>query len=376
MRALFVLQSGQFLYGASRSIEGLLKNIDYEYDLMICKSFTGKIDEDAIRSRLGKNLRKIYLCWLPRYRCQFFDKKGFYSECSHYVNNVMAFFNSFKRKRIIRKGNYNYVHLNSLVLFPLIDKKSNFIIHAREIVNLSYWLKRMLAKKLKMAKGIIYIDDATKVSVEQVHVHPNTLLINNPFDMTAVKDVDYFRAMKQYGINENETVFAMLGQIEKSKGSDIVIRSFHGVENPSIKLLVAGNFHNPLAKRMMEQYKQDERIVFCGEIEDTTSIYRVSDYIFRGEDQFCIGRTIFEGLYAGCSVIIPGAHTDIARVPEGERWKEKIFFYAPQDEEDLKNIIVNVAGNKIRNRIYNSNVDDYIKEYNAYIKEFNFNHYF
>lgn len=368
MRALFILQSGQFLYGASRSIEGLLKNIDYDYDIMICKSFTNQIDQEAIRKRLGKNLKNIYIVWLPRFRCHFFDKNGLISELSHYVNNIMAFLSSNSRKRIIRNGKYSYVHLNSLVLYPVIDEKSNFIIHAREIINPDYKLVNYLRSKLKRAAGIIYIDDATKVSVEENYVHPYTVLINNPFDMTKVKDVDYNETMKQYGFDETNTVFSMLGQIGKSKGSDIVINAFHSVNDPLIRLLVAGNYNNPFAKQMMEKYKDDKRIIFCGELEDTTPIYRISDYIFRGEDQFCIGRTVFEGLYAGCAIVMPGKASDIMRVPEGERWNDRIFFYEPHNMNDLAKVIMTVANKKICNRTYNSNIDYYVKEYSSYIK--------
>ncbi len=369
MRALFVLQSGQFLYGASRSIEGLLKNIDFEFDLMICKSFTKNVDEEAIRRRFGDNLKNIYVVWLPRYRCQFFDNHGIYSELSHYVNNIMAMLLRGIRKRIIRKGKYDYIHLNSLVLYPMIDEESKYIIHAREIINPSYQLKKLLVNKVKKAFGIIYIDDATKVSVEKEYLHPKTLLLNNPFDMTAVIEVDYMRTMKQYNLSEGTTVFAMLGQIGKSKGSDIVFDAFHKVDNDDIRLLVLGNNENPFAKQMMDMYKEDKRIIFCGELENTAPIYRICDYVFRGEDQFCIGRTIFEGLYAGCSVIMPGEERDIERVPEGEKWKTKIYFYRPKDIEDLCRIIRQVLNNKMINRQYYSNVDEYVKEYTKYISD-------
>ena len=135
MKALFVIHESKFVYGANRSITGLLKNIDYDFDILICKSFTKKIDECEIRELLGKHLKKIYICWLPRYRCFAFDKISIISELSHYTNNFMALIYSGQRKRIIKQGNYDYVHLNSVVLFPVLDDNAVYIMHIREIIN-------------------------------------------------------------------------------------------------------------------------------------------------------------------------------------------------------------------------------------------------
>ena len=76
MKALFILHEGIFIYGANRSITGVLQNLSYDYDLMICRSFTKRVDKTELRELMGKRLRNIYEVWMPRYRCQYYDKIG------------------------------------------------------------------------------------------------------------------------------------------------------------------------------------------------------------------------------------------------------------------------------------------------------------
>ena len=369
MKALFILTGGQFLYGANRSISGLLRELDYEYDIMICKGFTTKIDEESIRQILGKNLKNIYECWLPRYRCYFFDKNGFISELSHYINNCMAYLCRHKKNVIIEKGNYDVIHLNSLVLYPLINKDKKYIIHARELINPKYKWIDLFKKHIRKAAGIIYIDVSTQKSVEAYYEHKKGIVINNPFDMLTVENLEYRECMNRFQLSYDTTVFSMLGQIGKSKGSDLVLEAFHRVKSSNIAMLVVGNYEHKFGRMLIEKYKDDKRIIFCGEYLDTSPIFRISDYILRGEDQFCIGRTIYEGLYSGCGVIIPGNESNLESIVENEIWGDKIVFYEPVNLNELVDCIDACAKKKFIEKKYYSNTKDYVKKYKAFIED-------
>lgn len=367
MKALFVLHTVDFIYGASRSISGILQNIEYDYDLMICQSFTKKINEIELKRKFGKHLKNIYVVWLPRYRCQIYDKAGWFSECSHIVNNIMAFLQMHKRKRIICQGGYDYVHLNSPVLFPIIDNNAKYIVHARDIINPEYKKINDMKKALKAVSGIIYIDKATKVSVEKEIINPQNTIINNPFDMTEVRDVDYEESLKQYGLSSQNIIFAMLGQIAEMKGSQLVLRAFMKHTNPNSRLLIVGNDNHVYAKECKKMAETDGRIIFCGELKDTRGIYRISDYIMRGDPQYCIGRTIYEGLFAGTGVIIPGRHSDLEGMPNQQEFEQSIHLYNPQDEEDLAKVISECSEHKMMDRKYGSNIKEYMEKYYAFI---------
>lgn len=367
MKALFVLHEGIFIYGANRSIAGVLQNIRYDFDLLICKSFTRRTDEDELRRLFGSHLKNIYTVWMPRYRCQYYDKVSFFSECSHVVNNIMAFFCKGKRKRVIRQGGYDYVHLNSLVLFPVIDDSARYIVHAREIINPRYRRIGQFVKALEKAAGIIYIDEATRIPIEAVIKNNRRIVLNNPFDMTWVADADYEGSMKRWGLTEQNTVFAMLGQVGDNKGSKFVLRAFLKHANPQSRLLIVGNNRHAYGKECEKMTENDGRVIYCGELKNTGSIYRVSDYIIRGEPQFCIGRTIYEGLFAGAGVIIPGQQKDLSKMQSGEELREKIFFYEPESEESLAAVIGQCSGTKQTDRQFKSNIGHYMEEYDRFI---------
>lgn len=369
MKALFVLHTVDFIYGASRSISGILQNIEYDYDLMICKSFTKKINEKELRKKLGEHLKNIYVVWLPRYRCQIYDKAGWLSECSHIVNNVMAFLQMYKRKRIIRQCRYDYVHLNSPVLFPVIDNNAKYVVHAREIIDPKYKKIDSMKKALKSASGIIYIDKATKVSVEKEIINPLNTIINNPFDMTELQNIDYEGSLKQYGLSSQNIIFAMLGQIAEMKGSQLVLRAFMKHTNSNSRLLIVGNDKHAYARECKKIAETDGRIIFCGELKDTSGIYRISDYIMRGDPQYCIGRTIYEGLFAGTGVIIPGCYSDLEEMPDRQKFEKNIYLYNPQDERDLAKVIYECSERKIIDREYGSNLREYMEKYYAFINQ-------
>lgn len=367
MKALFVLHESKFIYGANRSIAGLLKNLDYDFDILICKSLTQKINEREIRELLGKHLKRIYICWLPQYRCHTFDKISIISELSHLTNNFMALIYSIKREIIIKQGNYDYVHLNSIVLFPVIDDNAVYIIHNREIINSSYYNIKKLVKKISKARGIFCIDVATKNSLKQVFPEERAIIINNPFNMLSLKDVSYEENLLKYGLNAENTIFAMLGQVTEIKGVKLVIQAFMKQHNEKSRLLIVGNYNHSYGRECEKMSKGDKRVIFCGELKDTRGIYRISDYILRGDPQFCIGRTIFEGLYAGCGVITPGCMNDLQIFPEGKKFEERIFFYTPQSEEDLSGIIEKQTKYKQIDRKLYSNTKEYAERFNRYI---------
>lgn len=369
MRPLFVLHEINLIYGANRSITGVLQNIDYDFDLMISQSFTIKNDENELRKKFGKHLKNIYVVWLPRYRCQVYDKIGLYSECSHILNNIMALFYTNKRKRIIRQGGYDYVHLNSIVLYPLIESSAKYVMHVREVLNPKYWNIKKVKEALEKASGIIYIDKATKRLAEQEIVNERCTVINNPFDMTGIQDVDYEISLKKYGLSSQNTIFAMLGQIGEIKGSQFVLRAFMKHEDENSRLLIVGNDGHAYAKECKKMAESDKRIIFCGELKDTMGIYRISDYIIRGESQFCIGRTTYEGLFSGAGVIVPGHYGDLEGMPNRQEFEDAIHLYDPQDQDALTKIIAERSKYKQTDRKFRSNLPEYMEKYYRFINK-------
>ena len=81
-------------------------------------------------------------------------------------------------------------------------------------------------------------------------------------------------------------------------------------------------------------------------MENVNGIYAISDFIIRGEECFGVGRTVYEGLYSGCNVIIQGERQiDLFKISGYDKFKKKIFFYEPRNPEILRKTVISVVNN-------------------------------
>ena len=95
---------------------------------------------------------------------------------------------------LLAEKQYDFIHLNSYVLYPLLTKKYPMYIHIRELCNAAAFPKRMIQRKIRESRGIIYIDYPTK---EALGVGKHSMVLNNPFDQTNVPTVDLQEERKQ-----------------------------------------------------------------------------------------------------------------------------------------------------------------------------------
>jgi hypothetical protein len=102
-------------------------------------------------------------------------------------------------------------------------------------------------------------------------------------------------------------------------------------------------------------------IFFLGEIADMIPIYAHSDFIIRSDPDFRIGRTVFEGLYAGCGTILPGSDADINTARELIPFKDRVCFYAPGNLEAFAERLRQCEKLARPKRTYESNVTEYIQ---------------
>lgn len=375
MKILFITHSGNLTYGAAKSLGLILGNIDFEYDLLCEKYLTKKYSIDEIRQYTGNKVNKIYSFWLP-YEDQavLMEKDNSkYSIIRRKLSNLFVRLKSLIDKvkiyRIIKKESYDMIYLNSIVLYPLISKKYNFIIHIRELY--SGYNKKVIEKKVNMAKAIIFIDYATKNSFSKTinEIKPKKYILNNPFDMKYVKSIDSNKIYQSYNINKDKVIFSIIGVVEKTKGVDFVINQFMNIKNKNAILLVVGSGDKNFVDYCKSIAFKDKRIYFLDEIVNIGEIYAISDYIIRGDIIFAIGRTIYEALYSSCDVIIPGLDSDKSNVFEFNKFEEKIHFYIPRNEVSLIDIISNCAGKKVIKELYYDNINKYITNISGVFNE-------
>lgn len=351
---LFIINSVGMLGGATKSIKGLISNLNEKVDLMAPRN--PAVSNKDLKDYFGPNINKVYRYYLP-FRTSILGGKDIKQDW--YITEILYRSDKKSIMEVISKNKYDYIHLNSYVLYPLINKKYPMYIHVREICKANFFVKKMIQMKFRNVKGIIYIDVPTK---EALGIKTNCIVLNNPFDQEKVCDVDLANVRNRYSIQDNETVFSFVSASNNTaKGLDFVVESFVKAACKDTKLLVVGTNKIP-------DYEENHNIVCVGKISKMEEIYAVSDYILRGEEQFCIGRTVYEGLYSGCSVIIPGVpEYDSEKIFEYSKFKNNIFFYKPRDEKSLIQMFKARADKKKNGVLGLSNVKEYISRFEEFI---------
>lgn len=370
-KILFILHSNNLLYGAAKSIKPVLENINLEYDIIVTRTMYKKYGIEKIRHAFNNKPINIFVFDLPLDENIIIDnsitnikvllKRTLYN----YYVNTKYYLNKHKLNQIIKSHEYSIIYLNSVVLYKLISKNNKYIVHVRELIQKQN--KKRVIKKLELASSVIYIDLATKNRIgNESNIH--SYVVNNPFDMGNIKRIkNDDKIYNKYGINRKKIIISMIGVINEQKGSDLVINISKYLLS-QYQILIVGNGDRELVKYLKTAENTNKSLKYLGEIENIEEIYFVSDYIIRAEKEFCIGRTIYEGLFSGCDVIIPGEENKNAdMIYDYSIFKDMIHFYEPRNTERLLMLINSLKKVDKSNRICMSNKEDYTKKIESII---------
>ena len=358
MKALFITP---YTY-QSRSLQTHILNSDnLEIDLIINKKIIGQNHNvKYVIDYYKDKIKNFYQFCLPLDYVYLGKPDKLSFKIGAKIKKIFEFLDNRKINKIIQEGNYDFIYLNSLILHSLISEDFCFIIHVREIFDDS---NNSVFDSLKKAKGVIFIDDATQKPFTEL-VIKNKIVLNNPFQMK--RQIDNELIKLPINIDwKKKVIFSIIGRIERIKGVSQVIESFKEVKKDNILLLIVGTGEEDYSNYCRDLARNDNRIIFYGNEENIQIIYDICDYIIRGDPHQCIGRTIYEGLFSGCHVIIPGSNPEI--VFEYEQFRDKIHFYLPNDKQTLINQITSHSNKKIMQREYLSNVDKYRKKFNDFV---------
>ena len=377
MNSLFVNLGTKAVYGASRSLSEITKRWPEKFDMIVPYEFPEdlfhKRDIKTLlieaRKSYGDNLRNLYFFWLPQKFPIYIEHRDTLKwKLKHRVFvYILGILNKRKIYELIEKNEYDFVHLNSLTLYPLLSKKYNMILHVRCIMDRDF---KRVTRKTKNAKGIIFIEESVKTPFEAEIESLNYITLINPFDMTRVNEIDTHKVRERLGITEEETIYMIAGNVSSLKGVDFVIKAFKDVAAKA-RLLIVGDGDEDFCNYCRELAKGDNRILFVGEWQDMTPLYAISDYVVRGDCQFGFGRTCYESLLSGKGIIVPGAVNDAPRVQNYDLYKDRIFFYEPRSIEALKNAINMSFGLKQRDISAVTNTEEYYREFMDFVTNSN-----
>lgn len=353
------------LGGASRSLRELLSAYtDVDADLALPRWIGAPDDAEIRRFFAPRRLGKILRFWLPWSEVYAGHPGPWQAARAHFVFPLAWRAQRPLFERFVARERYDAVHLNSLVLHPMARANVPCILHVREILAEQH---ERVQQDAARARGTIFIDEATRKPFEP-NLPRHHVVLNNPVDMAGVGMLPPDVAARIGGDPARLTIFAMIGDLTDEKGVPFAIEAFRAVKSPDARLVVVGR-GSPAARANLERLiAGDRRIVLWGEEREVVQIFTLADYVLRGEPYPCVGRTIYEALYAGCGVLVPGARENHAMF-EFDRFADRIHFYTPRDRAGFVAQLDALAGTKRTDKRGESNVQPYAAAFDRFVRQ-------
>lgn len=369
MKALFIIHCQDPIYGASRSVGNLIRNLDADVDIIFpFKVKRDGITKEQIKQFYGSRVGKVW--FLPQPAKNYLEPHHF-----SYIHDIKSFVKDILYalcrpvySLIYRRG-YDFIHLNSSSVYPMLNSKYPMFIHMRESIKPQPFRgSKRFHRCLGRACGMIFISKEVEQTCASSDA-PGIVLIN-PYDQSRLDRVDVDKARKRFELNGSETVYAIIGNIFPKKGVDFTIRAFRQAQLDNAVLLVIGKDTNNdgYEAEVRKEADGDPRIRFLGEISDMDEVYRVVDYVVRGDSETGAGRTVFESLYSGGGVLLMGTREDnLAPLELPAHMQERVHFYPVRDRDALARAFEATQHCRFDDRQFISNIPEYIERFTDFI---------
>lgn len=225
-----------------------------------------------------------------------------------------------KYNKILKRENITVVHLNSIVLWPLLlvlPTSIKKVIHIREVPNNSLESRIAIFIIKRNATKIISIDPISNIHFSK---SSKSIVILNPFTMSTSR---FLRRSKksiksEMGIHQNKFIVSIIGRVEKMKGFDFFIKIVKAMEhNENLLFLIIGNYYEECGKKYIDLLQNQSNVKILGVHNDVTKFYAITDVVIRCEDYLPLGRTVWEGIFAGGIALVPvNSRDDISVIQE------------------------------------------------------------
>jgi phosphatidylinositol alpha-mannosyltransferase len=218
-------------------------------------------------------------------------------------------------KTIVEMGNYDIVHSQNSVLptIPYLSllyaKKFRFAtFHSYHGFSMGYELfKPMLLPVYEKLDGKIFVSNPALQTIERHFIVENYRIIPNGVDTEKFNPEGPIYELP-FSKNLQDVVVLFVGRLEVRKGTKYLIEAFNllGKENPSLKLIIAGD--GPLRKKLEKLVAPElkERIFFLGFVSSHVlpKLYRSCDIFVSpaiGGESF--GIVLLEAMASGKPVV-------------------------------------------------------------------------
>ncbi len=273
----------------------------------------------------------------------------FYNRSYSIYNEFMSiFYFIFFYNKILKREKITIVHLNSLVLWPLLlvlPKSMKKIIHIREVLNDSLEAHIALLVIKRYATKIISIDP---ISDEAFSKYGKSVVILNPFNMKRARQL---REKKdeiklKYKIQADTFVISLIGRIEEAKGQDLLPSIAKKLIDKNVIFLIVGLPSGNYGKSCLDEFSKYSNIKYLGQINDMDPIYAITDILLRTDTikYFPLGRTVWETIFSGGLAVLPVKREyNLAHLKD--IISKYIFTYSYRDEDSATEIITSILQN-------------------------------
>ncbi|MBO7261335.1 MAG: glycosyltransferase family 4 protein [Alistipes sp.] len=276
--------------GIEAIICALVNEMVKRHDVTMATIFAPK-DSDVFEKKLDKRVKRTSLGK---------EKPGF------------SLSEIFKIFRLIRKGNYDVVHIHGFFYYYamsvlLLHHKVKFFytIHSDAVMENSPWDKRFLwLKKWCFKKRLIKpitISPASKDSFTKLYGTDSTLICNGVSKPTITTTEN---PLGQYKITPSTKIFIHAGRINVAKNQVVLCKSFLRLVNSGYDavLLIAGGNHDDAIMQQLQPFFGD-RIVYLGERNDIPTLFYFADAMCLPSIWEGLPVTLLESLAVGCAPI-------------------------------------------------------------------------
>ena len=226
----------------------------------------------------------------------------------------------------IRKEKVTHIHLNSFVfwsLLPFLPKEIIKIIHVREMLSDDF-SGRYAARIINR-----YADKIITISAQCAEKLPTAIICENPYDMYRARQYRNVRneLKSRIGLRENPFIISVIAPIGKQKGYEFLVKVIE--RTPEIMFVIIGKPYRD-GQNLYRQLRKFPNVRIYPGGDEMDKFYAITDIVLRCEEYLPLGRTVFEGIYAGCITVFPVNDTDKTR--EIDKYLgEQIFLYPAGD---------------------------------------------
>lgn len=292
---------------------------------------------------------------------------------SRMFNNLAEKISILLLKRFLAAERFDILHFNSHVLASVARKlvaengrqKPTVIVHVRDFLIRNPTNQER--DNLLAIDSFICIDAATRDRLIEVlgdGIKLRCTIIQNPFYSVTGR---HFEA-ERFSPNRDLVKFAVVGPVTPDKGVIAIARAFLSSNIPKAILYVVGAGSDSKSVEEIANISAG-RLIVLGEIRELVErgFFNSIDVLVRGECAFRTGRTVYEALYAGVAVLLPGNQQQMNADANLRVFQSSVYLYPPDQFVELA-----ISMNKIASTIspetkLNRHLSDNLKAYSTSI---------